>query len=150
MSGTGAIRVGAEFLQQHLKCSVAFISDPTWPNHFAIFKSAGFMEIKKYQYWNEENKNLNFKGMVEDLKSAPERAVVVLHGCAHNPTGSFFNHHILKILSHVTIKINIHLLYIFMIFLGVDPTKLQWKEIADIIEEKKLIPFFDCAYQGIF
>ena len=33
--------------------------------------------------------------------------------------------------------------------LGVDPTKSQWKEIADIIEERKLIPFFDCAYQGM-
>ena len=31
---------------------------------------------------------------------------------------------------------------------GIDPTKSQWKQIADIIEEKKLIPFFDCAYQG--
>ena len=32
--------------------------------------------------------------------------------------------------------------------LGIDPTKDQWKQIADVVEEKKLIPFFDCAYQG--
>ena len=81
--------MGADFLQQHLKCSVVLISDPTWPNHVHIFKAAAFDHIKKYRYWNEENKNLNFKGMLEDLKLAPERAVVVLHGCAHNPTGSF-------------------------------------------------------------
>jgi aspartate/tyrosine/aromatic aminotransferase len=31
---------------------------------------------------------------------------------------------------------------------GIDPSKSQWEQIADIIEEKKLIPFFDCAYQG--
>ena len=26
--------------------------------------------------------------------------------------------------------------------------KEQWKQIADVINEKKLVPFFDCAYQG--
>lgn len=87
VSGTGAIRVGADFLQQHLNCSVVFISDPSWPNHVHIFKAAGFVKIKSYRYWNEENKDLNCNGMVEDLKNAPENAVVVLHGCAHNPTG---------------------------------------------------------------
>lgn len=117
LSGTGALRVGADFLQQQLKCSVVLVSDPTWGNHNLIFRLAGFAEIKKYRYWDKENRNLNFAGMVEDLKAAPERAVVILHGCAHNPT-------------------------------GIDPSKSQWEQIADIIEEKKLIPFFDCAYQG--
>lgn len=31
---------------------------------------------------------------------------------------------------------------------GMDPSQDQWKEIAKIIREKKLFPFFDCAYQG--
>jgi len=117
LSGTGALRVGAEFLQQQLGCSVVLVSDPTWGNHNLIFKLAAFKEIKKYRYWGKENRNLDFAGMMEDLKAAPERAVVILHGCAHNPT-------------------------------GIDPTKDQWKQIADVVEEKKLIPFFDCAYQG--
>jgi len=117
LSGTGALRVGADFLQQQLKCSVVLVSDPTWGNHNLIFRFAGFAEIRKYRYWDKENRNLNFAGMVEDIKAAPERSVVVLHGCAHNPT-------------------------------GIDPSKSQWEQIADIIEEKKLIPFFDCAYQG--
>ena len=38
----------------------------------------------------------------------------------------------------------------FFCLLGIDPTKDQWKQIADVVEEKKLIPFFDCAYQGTF
>jgi len=117
LSGTGALRVGAEFLQQQLKCSVVLVSDPTWGNHNLIFKLAAFKEIKKYRYWGKESRALDFAGMMEDLKAAPERAVVILHGCAHNPT-------------------------------GIDPTKDQWKQIADVVEEKKLIPFFDCAYQG--
>jgi aspartate aminotransferase, mitochondrial len=31
---------------------------------------------------------------------------------------------------------------------GIDPTHEQWKEISDIVQEKKLFPFFDMAYQG--
>ena len=90
LSGTGALRVGADFLQQQLKCSVVLVSDPTWGNHNLIFRLAGFAEIRKYRYWDKENRNLNFAGMVEDLRAAPERAVVILHGCAHNPTGEEF------------------------------------------------------------
>lgn len=28
------------------------------------------------------------QGMIEDLKAAPEGAIVILHACAHNPTGA--------------------------------------------------------------
>lgn len=28
------------------------------------------------------------QGMVEDLRAAPEGAIVILHACAHNPTGA--------------------------------------------------------------
>lgn len=31
---------------------------------------------------------------------------------------------------------------------GVDPTKGQWDEIADVMLKKKHFAFFDCAYQG--
>lgn len=31
---------------------------------------------------------------------------------------------------------------------GIDPTKEQWKMIADIAIEKNHYAFFDCAYQG--
>ena len=94
LSGTGALRVGAEFLKQQLDCSVALVSDPTWGNHNLIFKIAGFSTIKKYRYWDRANKCLDFSGMIQDIKDAPERAVVILHGCAHNPTGKvdvYFN-----------------------------------------------------------
>ena len=87
LSGTGALRVGAEFLKQQLDCSVVLVSDPTWGNHNLIFKIAGFSTIKKYRYWDRVNKCMDFSGMIQDIKDAPERAVVILHGCAHNPTG---------------------------------------------------------------
>ncbi|XP_065920111.1 aspartate aminotransferase, cytoplasmic-like isoform X2 [Dysidea avara] len=31
---------------------------------------------------------------------------------------------------------------------GMDPTKEQWRLIADVVQERKLIPLFDSAYQG--
>jgi aspartate/tyrosine/aromatic aminotransferase len=36
----------------------------------------------------------------------------------------------------------------FRINLGIDPTKEEWRKICRVIQEKKLLPFFDCAYQG--
>jgi aspartate aminotransferase len=51
------------------------------------------------------------------VQNAPEGSIILLHACAHNPT-------------------------------GVDPTPAQWKEISDVVKEKKLFPFFDMAYQG--
>ena len=30
---------------------------------------------------------------------------------------------------------------------GVDPSAEQWKELSQVVKEKKLLPFFDMAYQ---
>ena len=51
------------------------------------------------------------------VKNMPEKSIVLLHACAHNPT-------------------------------GVDPTRAQWDQIAEVILEKGHYAFFDCAYQG--
>lgn len=44
-----------------------------------IFKNSGFEEIRKYRYWHKESRGLDIEGMLEDLKAAPEGAVVILH-----------------------------------------------------------------------
>lgn len=49
--------------------------------------NSGFKEAKTYRYWNEENRSIDSVGFFEDLSNAPENAVIILHGCAHNPTG---------------------------------------------------------------
>ena len=49
--------------------------------------NAGFTDAKQYKYWNASTLGLDFDGMIDDLKAAPERSVIILHGCAHNPTG---------------------------------------------------------------
>ncbi|KAH8237320.1 hypothetical protein KR038_009770, partial [Drosophila bunnanda] len=117
ISGTGALRIAADFLHTQLKRNVVYYSNPTWENHHKIFADAGFTTLKSYRYWDQSQRQLDFKNMVADLNEAPPGAVIILHACAHNPT-------------------------------GIDPTQEQWKELADLMEKKKLFPLFDSAYQG--
>ncbi|CAG4920787.1 unnamed protein product [Colias eurytheme] len=117
LSGTGSLRVGAEFLNKHLKYTTFYYSSPTWENHHLVFVNSGFTSPRTYRYWNPKTLAIDFDGMIEDLQKAPENSVVILHACAHNPT-------------------------------GIDPTQEQWIKIADVMQERKLFPFFDSAYQG--
>jgi len=87
LSGTGALRIGAEVLKRELGCNTVYYSDPTWANHHLIFKNAEFTNLRKYRYWDPISRSLDFDGLVADLMDAPIGAVVVLHACAHNPTG---------------------------------------------------------------
>jgi len=87
LSGTGALRNGAEFLKRILGATTVYYSDPTWGNHGLIFKNSGFTELRKYRYWDKDAKAIAWDGMVEDLNNAPAKSVVILHACAHNPTG---------------------------------------------------------------
>jgi aspartate aminotransferase, mitochondrial len=60
---------------------------------------------------------LDIHGLLQDLKDAANGSIILLHACAHNPTGC-------------------------------DPTMEEWKLIADVLEEKQHVAFFDSAYQG--
>lgn len=86
LSGTGSLRVGGEFLARHYHERTLYIPQPTWGNHPKIFTLAG-LSVKTYRYYNPETRGLDFEGMLEDLGSAPSGAIVLLHACAHNPTG---------------------------------------------------------------
>jgi len=87
LSGTGALRLCADTLRRLLGSSVFYYSNPTWGNHKTIFADAGFTEGRPYRYWDGAARGLDFAGMLEDLGGAPEGAVIILHSCAHNPTG---------------------------------------------------------------
>ena len=63
-----------------------YISDPTWGNHLQIMEKAG-LEVRRYRYFEPTTKGLDYDGMVEDLKAAPDGSIVLLHACAHNPSG---------------------------------------------------------------
>ncbi|KAE8212081.1 hypothetical protein CF327_g4247 [Tilletia walkeri] len=87
ISGTGALRIGGAFLARHFPHNKAiYLPTPSWGNHTPIFRDSG-LEVKQYRYYDKETVGLDFKGLIEDLKAAPEKSIVLLHACAHNPTG---------------------------------------------------------------
>ncbi|CAK9294963.1 unnamed protein product [Gordionus sp. m RMFG-2023] len=118
LSGTGALRLGAAFLQKFYPGNKAiYMPSPTWSNHPNIFKHAGFDEIKYYRYYDYKTNQLDIKGVLQDISKIPEKSIILLHACAHNPT-------------------------------GVDPNEKEWKEILEAIKDRDLFVFFDMAYQG--
>ncbi|PON76515.1 Aspartate/other aminotransferase [Parasponia andersonii] len=86
LSGTGSLRVGGEFLARHYHERTIYIPQPTWGNHIKVFALSG-LTVKTYRYYDPATRGLNFQGLLEDLGSAPSGAIVLLHACAHNPTG---------------------------------------------------------------
>ncbi len=90
LGGTGALKVGADYLKQLLPGSTVFISDPSWENHRAIFESAGF-KVETYPYYDAATRGVNFAAMKAALETLPSGSIVVLHACCHNPTGADLN-----------------------------------------------------------
>lgn len=86
LSGTGSCRLMAEFMSRWMPGSKIHITKPTWSNHHNIFKDAG-VDKKEYSYYKPSTKGLDFEGLLSDLKAASPKDVVLLHACAHNPTG---------------------------------------------------------------
>jgi len=74
-------------LRRIVGSDTVYVSSPTWGNHNLIFKHAGYTNIRSYKYWDQETKSLDFSGWCEDLNNAPAKSVIILHACAHNPTG---------------------------------------------------------------
>jgi aromatic-amino-acid transaminase len=87
LGGTGALKIGADFLKRFSPNSEVFISDPSWENHRALFESAGFV-VNNYTYYDPATHGVNFAGMLESLKAMPAGSIVLLHACCHNPTGA--------------------------------------------------------------
>jgi len=87
VSGTGSLRIGANFLKAFWpKEPVVYLPTPSWGNHNPIFKHAG-LDVKQYRYYDKSTCGLDISGMLEDLNNIPSGAIIVLHACAHNPTG---------------------------------------------------------------
>lgn len=119
LSGSGAIRLAAEFLFKYLPpewTRDVLISDPTWPNHHGIFGNAGF-RCKTYPYFSQKLRGIDFDAVCACLYAAERHSVIVLQLVGHNPTGQDF-------------------------------TREQWGVICDIVIQKRFIPIFDSAYQG--
>lgn len=84
--GTGALRVGGDFIAKHFPKATIWVSSPTWANHKAVFTAAGIAH-REYPYYDPDTRGLNFDAMMAALEDIPAGDVVLLHVCCHNPTG---------------------------------------------------------------
>ena len=120
VGGTGALKLGADFLKKINPSAKVLISDPSWENHRALFTNAGFV-VESHPYFDPSANGglggINFAGMLAALNAAPAGTIVVLHACCHNPT-------------------------------GYDITAAQWDQVVATASAKGLVPFLDMAYQG--
>jgi aspartate aminotransferase len=87
LSGTGALKVGAEFLKKFYPYNKSiYLPTPSWGNHNPIFADSGF-EVKQYRYYKPETRGFDFEGCIEDISNIPKNSVILVQACAHNPTG---------------------------------------------------------------
>uniref|UniRef100_A0A493TXB9 Aspartate aminotransferase n=1 Tax=Anas platyrhynchos platyrhynchos TaxID=8840 RepID=A0A493TXB9_ANAPP len=87
ISGTGSLRIGANFLQRFFKSSRdVYLPKPSWGNHTPIFRDAG-LQLQAYRYYDPKTCSLDFAGAMDDISKIPEKSIILLHACAHNPTG---------------------------------------------------------------
>ncbi|MET3180417.1 UNVERIFIED_ORG: aromatic-amino-acid transaminase [Variovorax guangxiensis] len=86
VAGTGALKVGADFLKGVLPDAAIWMPDPTWANHAAIFAGAGF-RVESYPYYAKSTGRFDLDGAVAALRKLQAGSVVLLHPCCHNPTG---------------------------------------------------------------
>lgn len=87
LGGSGALKVGADFLRTCVPDSHVWVSAPTWDNHVAIFEGAGF-PVHRYPYFDAKAFGVDFEATLACLNGLPARSIVVLHPCCHNPTGA--------------------------------------------------------------
>lgn len=87
LGGSGALKVGADFLKRYFPTSNVWVSDPTWENHVAIFNGAGF-DVNTYPWYDADTNGVKFDAFIAKLKTLPKQSIVLLHPCCHNPTGA--------------------------------------------------------------
>ena len=86
VGSSGGLKVGADFIARYFPGSAVWVSDPTWDNHRSMFEGAG-ITVNTYPYYDPATGGLKFDAMLATLRTLPEKSIVLLHACCHNPTG---------------------------------------------------------------
>jgi aromatic-amino-acid transaminase len=86
VGSSGGLKVGADFLKTWLPEAQVWVSDPTWDNHRSMFEGSGF-QVNTYPYYDAATGGVRFDAMLDTLRTIPQRSIVLLHACCHNPTG---------------------------------------------------------------
>lgn len=111
ISGTGSLRIGGAFLKSFFPGNkVVYLPAPSWGNHNPIFKHSG-LDVQTYKYYDPKTCGMDFKGAIADISKIPEKSIILLHACAHNPTGVDPTKEQWKELSDVIKKRNLYVFF---------------------------------------
>lgn len=58
-------------------------------NHVPIFKFA-HLDVRQYRYYDKKTCGFDEAGCLDDIGKIPKKSIILLHACAHNPTGILF------------------------------------------------------------
>jgi aspartate aminotransferase, cytoplasmic len=127
VGGTGAVRLGAAFLNRNSPAhstrqrlphpTTVYLGVPTWPNYIGLFAHAGF-RIETYNHLLGSREAADIKAVLSLASAAPAGSIFIFQVCCHNPTGQ-------------------------------DYTRAQWLQLAEAMLTKHHFVFFDLAYQGL-
>jgi aspartate aminotransferase len=85
--GSGALSVAGHLLARAKPNARVYLSDPSWPNHLPLLKTAG-LTLENYPYYDYRNHRIDFEAMMAKLDAANAGDLVLIHGCCHNPSGA--------------------------------------------------------------
>lgn len=88
VSGTGSLRIAGEFLYNFYnpdKRTKIYVPNPTWSNHINIFNKCN-IDIDTYSYINNDY-DIDIYNMVNEMKKMPDKSIILMHTCCHNPSG---------------------------------------------------------------
>ncbi|CAL8069109.1 unnamed protein product [Calicophoron daubneyi] len=86
ISGTGGLFLAGAFVRAFSSVKDIWIPTPTWGNHKQLFSYAGF-NVHQYRYYDPKTLGFDADGCLADLNKVPKGHMILLHACAHNPTG---------------------------------------------------------------
>lgn len=87
LSGTGALLLAGMVLKKaNAATRTIYITNPTWPNHQLLFETMGF-RVEYLPYYHSATRSFDADSFLDGLKAAEPGSPVILHACAHNPTG---------------------------------------------------------------
>ena len=86
VGSSGGLKVGADLLKRYFPDSKVYLSDPTWDNHRAVFEGSGHT-CEVYPYYDPATGGVRFDALLAFFQQLPQRSIVLMHACCHNPTG---------------------------------------------------------------
>ncbi|KAF1855044.1 hypothetical protein Lal_00011123 [Lupinus albus] len=86
VGSSGGLKVGADLLKRYFPDSKVYLSDPTWDNHRAVFEGSGHT-CEVYPYYDPATGGVRFDALLDFFQQLPQRSIVLMHACCHNPTG---------------------------------------------------------------